>query len=106
MRKTFVQRQKVLLYNSRLHLFSEKLKSRWTGPFIVKTVFSHGAIEIYDPKNGNEFKVNGQRLKSFLESVPEANAAMGLFDPMYQYSTSLPVHFIHLYIHAYIGDNA
>jgi hypothetical protein len=25
------------------------------------------AIEIEDPKNGNTFKVNGQRLKPFLE---------------------------------------
>jgi hypothetical protein len=30
-------------------------------------VFSHGAIEIEDPKNGNTFKVNGQRVKPFLE---------------------------------------
>jgi len=84
MRKSFIQAQKVLLYNSRLHLFPRKLKSRWTGPFVVKTVFPHGAIEIYDPKNGNEFKVNGQCLKSFLESVPKADTAMGLFDPMYR----------------------
>ena len=69
-RKTFVPGQKVLLYNSRLHLFPGKLKSRWTGPFVVKTVFSHGAVEISDTKNGNDFKVNGQRLKPFLESVP------------------------------------
>ena len=60
MRKNFVPGQKVLLYSSRLHLFSEKLKSRWTGPFVVKTVFPHGAIKIYDPKNENVFKVNGQ----------------------------------------------
>ena len=44
MRKTFVQGQKVLLYNSRLHLFPRKLKSRWTELFIVKTVFPHGAM--------------------------------------------------------------
>jgi len=84
MRKTFVQGQKVLLYNSRLHLFPGMLKSRWTGPFVVKIVFPHGAIEIYDPKNDNEFKVNGQRLKSFLESVSEAGTAIGLFDLMYR----------------------
>jgi hypothetical protein len=30
-------------------------------------VFSHGAIEIEDPENGNIFKVNGQRVKPFLE---------------------------------------
>ena len=38
-RKTFVPGQKVLLYNSRLHLFSGKIKSRWTGPFMLKSVF-------------------------------------------------------------------
>ena len=84
MRKTFIHGQKVLLYNSRLHLFPRKLKSRWTGSFIVNTVFPHGAIEIYDPTNGNEFKINGQYLKSFLESILEADTAMGLFDPMYR----------------------
>jgi len=84
MRKTFVPGQKILLYNSRLHLFSEKLKSIWTGPFIVKTVFSHGAVKIRDTKNGNDFKVNDQRLKSFLKSVPVNETAMGLFDPVYR----------------------
>ena len=83
-RKTFVPGQKVLLYNSRLHLFSGKLKSRWTGPFVVKTVFPHGAVEISDTKIGNDFKVNGQRLKPFLESVPVNEMALGLFDPMYR----------------------
>ena len=84
MRKTFVLRQKVLLYNSRFHLFSRKLKSRWTGSFVVRTVFPYGAVEIRDTKNGNEFKVNGQNLKSFLESVPETDTVMGLPDPIYR----------------------
>ena len=84
MRKTFIPGQKVLLYDSTLHLFSGKLKSRWTRSFIVRTVFSHGAVEICDIKDGNEFKVNGQRLKSFLESAPEEDTTMGLVDPMYR----------------------
>ena len=84
MRKTFVPGQKILLYNFRFHLFSGKLKSRWTGSFIVKTVFSHGAVEISDTKNRNDFKVNGQRLKSFLELVPVNETVMGLFDPVYR----------------------
>ncbi|XP_074374271.1 uncharacterized protein LOC141714665 [Apium graveolens] len=41
--KTFVPVQQVLLFNSHFRLFSGKLKSRWSGPFIVKTVFPHGA---------------------------------------------------------------
>jgi len=70
--------------DSRLHLFPEKLKSRWTGPFVVRTVFPHGAVEISDPKSCNEFKVNGQRLKPFLEPVPDADTVMDLFDPHYR----------------------
>ena len=38
LRKEFHPGQKVLLYNSRLHLFPGKLKSRWTGPYIVHIV--------------------------------------------------------------------
>ena len=34
-RKTFEPNQKFLLYNFRLHLFPGKLRSRWTGPYIV-----------------------------------------------------------------------
>ena len=41
LRKTFNVGQKVLLYNSRLHLFPEKLRLRWSGPFIVKHVYIH-----------------------------------------------------------------
>jgi len=36
-RKNFVPKQKVLLYNSRLHFFPGKLKIRWSGPYIVQT---------------------------------------------------------------------
>ena len=34
-RKTFNQGDQVLLYDSKLHLFPGKLKSQWTGPFII-----------------------------------------------------------------------
>ena len=50
----------------------------------LKIVFPHSAVEISNPKNGNDFKVNGQRLKPFFESVPVNETAMGLFDPVYQ----------------------
>nr|XP_016463872.1 PREDICTED: uncharacterized protein LOC107786880 [Nicotiana tabacum] len=56
----------VLLYNSRLKLFSGKLKSRWSGPFRVVQVLSSGAIEIESEDGMNMFRVNGQRLKDYL----------------------------------------
>ena len=36
--KTFQSRQQGLLYNSRLRLFPGKLKSKWSGQFMVKEV--------------------------------------------------------------------
>ena len=83
LRRSFEPSQKVLLYNSRLHLFPGKLKSRWIGPFIIRTVFSHGAIKIEDPKNGNTFKVNGQRVKPFIELRSLEVEATLLDDPIY-----------------------
>ncbi|XP_038904273.1 uncharacterized protein LOC120090626 [Benincasa hispida] len=57
--------QKVLLFNSRLRLFLGKLKSRLSGPFIIKEVFSHGAVELTNKEGTNAFKVNGQRVKMY-----------------------------------------
>ena len=54
-RKVFFSSQKVLLYDSRLHLFLEKLRSRWTSPYIVIQVFLRGAIEINHPTKDNVF---------------------------------------------------
>jgi len=59
LRKSFTSCQKVLLYYSRLYLFPSKLRSRWTGPFVMRVVFPHRAVEIEDPKNGAVFKVMG-----------------------------------------------
>ncbi|KAL4296674.1 hypothetical protein GQ457_12G014290 [Hibiscus cannabinus] len=61
----FTEGQQVLLYNSRLRLFPGKLKSRWSGPFIVHKVFPHGAVELRAPDSNAIFKVNGQRLKIY-----------------------------------------
>ncbi|XP_062167011.1 uncharacterized protein LOC133873308 [Alnus glutinosa] len=39
-----------------------KLRSQWTGRFIVHSVFFYGTIEIEDPKNGSTFKFENQVL--------------------------------------------
>ncbi|XP_058761459.1 uncharacterized protein LOC131634853 [Vicia villosa] len=61
--KSFHEGQMVLLFNSRLRLFPGKLKSKWSGPFVVKEVRDYGAIVIEDPKSKESWTVNGQRLK-------------------------------------------
>jgi hypothetical protein len=83
LRKDFEIGQKVLLYNSKLHLFAGKLRSRWAGPYVVKSVAPHGAIEIENESNGNVFKVNGQRLKPFLGHFEVGEPDEELGNPVY-----------------------
>nr|GEU29671.1 reverse transcriptase domain-containing protein [Tanacetum cinerariifolium] len=52
----------VLLFNSRLKIFSGKLKTRWSGPFTITKVFPYGTVELSLP-DGPNFKVNGHRVK-------------------------------------------
>ncbi|GJV65185.1 reverse transcriptase domain-containing protein [Tanacetum coccineum] len=55
---------RVLLFNSRLKIFSGKLKSRWSGPFTVVQVFPYGTVEL-SQNSGPNFKVNGHRIKHY-----------------------------------------
>ncbi|GJY85458.1 reverse transcriptase domain-containing protein [Tanacetum coccineum] len=64
--KDFKVGDMVLLFNSRFKMHPGKLKSRWYGPNVVKTVYPYGTVEIID-KNIISFKVNGQRLKKYHE---------------------------------------
>nr|GEZ53434.1 reverse transcriptase domain-containing protein [Tanacetum cinerariifolium] len=53
---------RVLLFNSRLKIFSGKLKSRWS---------PYGTVELSQP-DGPNFKVNGHRLKHYFgEDIPK-----------------------------------
>nr|GEV33363.1 reverse transcriptase domain-containing protein [Tanacetum cinerariifolium] len=62
---------RVLLFNSRLKIFSGKLKSRWSGPFTISQVYPYGTVELSQP-DGPNFKVNGHRLKHYFgEDVPK-----------------------------------
>lgn len=42
----FSQGKKVLLFNSWLKLFLGKVRSKWSGPFIIVQFFPHGAVEV------------------------------------------------------------
>ena len=64
LQREFHSGELVLLYNSRLHLFLSKLRSKWSGPFKVNRVFENGEVELKGEK-GELFKVNGQRLKHY-----------------------------------------
>ncbi|GJZ29243.1 hypothetical protein Tco_0573890 [Tanacetum coccineum] len=61
---------RVLFFNSRLKIFSSKLKSRWSGPFTVTQVFPYGTVELSQNSEPN-FKVNGHRIKHYFgEDIP------------------------------------
>nr|GEY74950.1 reverse transcriptase domain-containing protein [Tanacetum cinerariifolium] len=61
----------VLLFNSRLKIFSGKLKTHWFGPLTITHVFPYGTVELSQTDVPN-FKVNGHGLKHyFREDIPK-----------------------------------
>nr|GEX82529.1 reverse transcriptase domain-containing protein [Tanacetum cinerariifolium] len=63
---------RVLLFNSRLKIYSGKLKSHWSGPFTISQVFPYGTVELSQP-NGPKFKVTGHRIKHYFgEDIPQS----------------------------------
>nr|GFB27547.1 reverse transcriptase domain-containing protein [Tanacetum cinerariifolium] len=54
----------VLLFNSRLKIFSGKLKSPWSGPFTISEIYPYGTAKLIHP-DGCNFKVNYHRLKHY-----------------------------------------
>ncbi|XP_076885654.1 uncharacterized protein LOC143535224 [Bidens hawaiensis] len=71
-RKEFKKGDKVLLFNSRLKLFAGKLKSKWSGLYLVKEVFPYGVVELENPDNRTSWKVNGHHLKHYLGGPEES----------------------------------
>nr|GEU67638.1 DNA-directed DNA polymerase [Tanacetum cinerariifolium] len=67
----------VLLFNSRLKIFSGKLKTCWSGPFTIPRVFPYGTIELSQP-NGPNFKVNGHRVKHYFGGDVPSNIVLDL----------------------------
>nr|GEY84173.1 reverse transcriptase domain-containing protein [Tanacetum cinerariifolium] len=61
---------RVLLFTSRLKIFSGKLKTHWSGPLTITHVFPYGAVEL-SQTDGPNFKVNGHKLKHYFgEDIP------------------------------------
>ncbi|KAH9792490.1 hypothetical protein KPL71_004147 [Citrus sinensis] len=69
----FSPSQLVLLHNTRLRLFSGKLKSRWSCPFKLLKFYPHGAVDLLDEKTGQEFKVNRDRVKHYIHPAVDCS---------------------------------
>nr|GEU93449.1 reverse transcriptase domain-containing protein [Tanacetum cinerariifolium] len=54
----------VLLFNSRLKIFSGKLKTHWSGPFTITKVYLYGTAKLAHA-DGSNSKVNCHRLKHY-----------------------------------------
>ena len=67
--RELIPRHQVLLYNSRLKSFLEKLNSRWLGPFKLIKIYPHGAVKLQDERKGHKFKVNRQRVKHYIRAT-------------------------------------
>nr|GEW44697.1 reverse transcriptase domain-containing protein [Tanacetum cinerariifolium] len=71
----------VLLFNSRLKIFSGKLKSRWSGPFTIAEVYPNGTAKLVhtdDLYNWNRIKVRYFDGASFTGDVEKVNPAGAL----------------------------
>ena len=50
----------------------------------MRFVLLHRAVKVKNSTNGHTFKVNGQRLKPFVESFDRKELIEELADPMYE----------------------
>ena len=78
--RNFYPGQSVLLFNSRLKLFPGKLKSKWSGAYVVKEVKPYGVIELEEPKSRGSWVVNSQRVKPYLGNEQENLTTVILLD--------------------------
>ena len=79
--KNFNKGDQVLLYDSKLHLFPGKIKSRWTGPFIVQQAHPNGSVDLLNPNDNRVIKVNGHGVKPYVVQQTVAREEILLLDP-------------------------
>ena len=84
MKKRFEEGDLVISFNSRLELFSKKLRSCWWGPFKFTKVQPNGAVEVWN-ESIEAFIVNGQQLKPYFMGQPiEKTVIYTLSDSIHQ----------------------
>ncbi|XP_057734409.1 uncharacterized protein LOC130949797 [Arachis stenosperma] len=78
-RREFRLGELVLLYNSRLRLMPDKLRSRWEGPYRVEKAEPYGAFHLSHPSSFNLIKTNGHRLKLYHGEKMKDNKELEIF---------------------------
>ncbi|RVW78906.1 Retrovirus-related Pol polyprotein from transposon 297 [Vitis vinifera] len=59
----------------------KKWHDQWTGPFIIHEVHPNGVVEVFNPTGNQTFKVNGHRLKPFIEPYSTDKEEINLLEP-------------------------
>ncbi|GJX93549.1 reverse transcriptase domain-containing protein [Tanacetum coccineum] len=94
----------VLLFNSRLKIFSGKLKTRWSGPFTITQVFPYGTMELSQP-DGLNFKVNGHRVKHYFRGDIPPKVIQEVISTMAGSKTSSQgISLVHFAKHAHVDE--
>ena len=82
--RKFSPSQLVLLHNIKLRLFPGKLKSRLSGPFKLLKIYPHRAVDLLVEQTGQEFKVNGHRVKYYIHPAADCSKEVLLLkEPSY-----------------------
>ncbi|GJV02902.1 putative reverse transcriptase domain-containing protein [Tanacetum coccineum] len=92
----------VLLFNSRLKIFSGKLKSRWSEPFTITQVFPYGIVELSQNSRPNfkvrifqnhkkTVKTEQTRTRERIECTRARNIKAALFEALYGRKCRLPI---------------
>ena len=71
-KQEFVVGDLVLVDSSGVPRLPGKLKSKWTGPYLITQVFPHGAVEL-KAKEGVRFKRNRERIKLYFGHKTSGN---------------------------------
>ncbi|RVW99483.1 Retrovirus-related Pol polyprotein from transposon opus [Vitis vinifera] len=58
-----------------------KVEIQVDGSFIIREMYPNGVVEIFNPKGNQTFKVNGHRLKTFLEPYNTDKEEINLLEP-------------------------
>ena len=70
-----------MLFDSNLHIFPGKLKSRWMGRFTMYQVYPSGGVELLNSNRIQTLKVNGHCLKPYAVLVGPDNKELTLLKP-------------------------
>ena len=71
-KEEFMVRDLVLVDSFGVPCLTGKLKSKWTGPYLIFQVFPHGAVEL-KAKEGVRFKRNRDRIKLYFKHKASGN---------------------------------